>query len=261
MTKNLSFFIKKYLENRPAFMALIRPQEAYLFQKFKKYIKKKILDFGCGDGFFTQITFGKNFIDIGLDIKNERTLKIINKKIYKKVVIYDGEKIPFKNSYFKTVISNCVLEHIPKLNQSLKEIHRVLKKNGYFLTTVMTDKWCEFMLGKKFFGDRYVSFMNKKQKHYNLLSLSSWEKVFEKNGFSVIEKIGYLSKNNAQFLDLFHYFSTPSLLTYKLFNRWVIFPYWYKFLKIDKFMKSKISFTSAQNSAAIFFVLKKIKKD
>jgi len=258
MNKDLSFFIKKYLENRPTFMALIRPQEAYLFQRFKKHLKKKILDFGCGDGFFAKVTFGKNFIDIGLDIKNERTLKIVNQKIYKKVVIYDGEKIPFKENFFQTVISNCVLEHLIKLNQSLKEINRVLKKNGYFLTTVMTNKWSDFMFGKKFFGKLYVNFMNKKQSHFNLLNLSQWEKFFEKNGFSVIEKIGYLSKNNAQFLDIFHYFSIPSLLTYKLFDRWVIFPSWYKFLKADKFIKRKISFPLPQNSAAVFFVLKKI---
>jgi len=238
-------------------MALIRPQEAYLFQKFKKYIKKKVLDFGCGDGFFAKVNFGENFVDVGLDIKNERTLKIINKNIYKKIVIYNGETIPFKKSYFKTVISNCVLEHLPDLNQSLKEINRVLKSKGYFLTTVMTDKWSEFMLGKKFFGKVYVSLMNKKQDHFNLLSLSQWEKIFKKNGFEVVEKVGYLSKNNSQFLDLFHYFSTPSLLTYKIFGRWVIFPFWYKFLKIDKFIKNKISFPSAQNSASIFFVLKK----
>ena len=256
--KSLNFFIKKYLENRPAFMAFIRPQEAYLFQKFKKYIKKKILDFGCGDGFFAQITFGKNFVDIGLDIKNERTLKIINKKIYKKVVIYDGEKIPFKNSYFKTVISNCVLEHLPKLEKSLKEINRVLKKDGYFLTTVMTDKWSDFLFGKKIFGNLYVNFMNKKQEHFNLLSLSKWEKIFKKNGFAVVEKVGYLSKKTSQFLDLFHYFSIPSLLTYKIFDRWIIFPYWYKFLKVDKFIRRKISFPLPQNSAAVFFVLKKI---
>jgi len=255
---SLNFFIKKYLENRPAFMALIRPQEAYLFQKFKKYIKRKILDFGCGDGFFAQVTFGKNFVDVGLDIKNERTLRIVNKKIYKKVVIYDGKKIPFKDNYFQTVISNCVLEHLPELEISLKGINRVLKKNGYFLTTVMTKRWSDFMLGKKLFGKIYVSFMNKKQEHFNLLKVSEWEKLFRKNGFEVIEKVGYLSKNNSQLLDLVHYFSIPSLLTYKIFGRWVIFPSWYKFLKVDKFFERKISFPLPQNSAAVFFVLMKV---
>jgi hypothetical protein len=100
--------------------------------------------------------------------------------------------------------------------------------------------------------------MNKKQEHFNLLTVSQWQKVFEKNGFKVIEKIGYLSKRNSQFLDLFHYLSTPSLLTYKIFGRWVIYPSWYKFLKIDKFIKKQISFPLPENSAAVFFVLKKI---
>jgi len=171
------------------------------------------------------VTFGKNFVDVGLDIKNERTLKIVNKKIYKKVVIYDGKKITFKDDYFQTVISNCVLEHLPKLEISLKEINRVLKKNRYFLTTVMTDRWIDFMLGKKLFGKIYVSFMNKKQEHL---------------------------------LDLFHYFSIPSFFTHKIFGLWVLFPSWYKFLRVDKFFERKISFPSPQNSAAVFFVLRKV---
>ena len=57
--KSINYYIKKYLENRPMFMAIIRGQEAMLFQKYNKLVKGKILDFGCGEGFFTELVFGK----------------------------------------------------------------------------------------------------------------------------------------------------------------------------------------------------------
>src|SRR3989339_1936064 len=120
--KNKDYFIRKYLENRPMFLAIIRSQEAVLFQKHNYVIKGKVLDFGCGDGFFTEIVFGKGKIDVGLDLKNSRALRADENKTYKKVVYYDGKKIPFPDKYFSTVISNCVLEHIPNLKQSLSEI-------------------------------------------------------------------------------------------------------------------------------------------
>ena len=122
------------------FHSFIRPQEAMLFQKYLRYIKPPVLDFGCGDGFFAETVFGKGKIDVGLDLLNSRANEAESKKIYKKISYYDGSTIPYPTHYFQTVISNCVLEHIIEINKSLNEIHRVLKPNGYFLTTVMTER-------------------------------------------------------------------------------------------------------------------------
>lgn len=112
--KKIDFFIKKYLENRPMFLAIIRSQEAMFFQKYKRFIKSKVLDFGCGDGFFAEVVFGKGKIDIGLDLENSRAKTAEKNKIYKKVIYYDGQKIPFKDNYFQTVVSNCVFRTYPK---------------------------------------------------------------------------------------------------------------------------------------------------
>jgi len=256
--KKIDLFIKKYLAERPAFMSFIRPQEAYLFTRFKKYIKAPILDFGCGDGFFAKTTFGKGKIDVGLDLfDNPRIKEAIKEDVYKKITLYDGKKIPYQTNFFQTIISNCVLEHVKDLDYSLKEIRRVLNRGGFFLTTVMTDKWNQYLFGKKIFGQFYIDFMNKKQKHYNLLNLDSWQRLFKKKGFEIIKKLGYLSEKNSQLLDIFHYLSIPSLISYKLFNRWVIYPRWYRFLKIENFIKNNLTYPPLSQSAAVFFLLKK----
>jgi SAM-dependent methyltransferase len=242
------------------FMAIIRSQEAMFFQKYRRFVKKKILDFGCGDGFFAEITFGKKKIDVGLDLYGSRAVTAEKNNIYKKVVFYDGKKIPFSTGYFSSVISNCVLEHIPNLNQSLKEIKRVLKPGGYFLTSVMADKWEDYLFGQKIIGKKYRKIMRKKQEHYNLYSLKKWTDTFKKIGFRVIKVDGYMNKKNSAFMDIAHYLSLSSLLSFGVFKKWVIFPQWYKLIGFDRIIKGLIMEKSKSDQpAAYFFVLQNIK--
>lgn len=205
------------------FMAIIRSQEAMLFQKHQKYIKNKALDFGCGDGFFANLVFGKNIIDVGLDLfDNKRIEEAKKENIYKRITLYDGKTIPYQKNSFDTIISNCVLEHIPNLKFSLKEIYRILKPGGYFLTTVMTDQWEKNLFGSKLFGKAYLDYMRKTQEHINLLSNKQWRNYFKKPGFKEIKAIGYMDKKSSFWLDIFHYLSIFSLIRYKLFGKWVL---------------------------------------
>jgi ubiquinone/menaquinone biosynthesis C-methylase UbiE len=257
--KKIDYFIEKYLKNRPMFMAIIRSQEAMLFQKHQKYIKNKALDFGCGDGFFAQTVFEEKTIDDGLDLfDNERIEEAKKEKIYKKITLYDGNKIPYPDSHFQTVISNCVLEHLSNLNQSLKEIYRVLKPNGYFFTSVMTDQWENYLFGSKIFGKTYLKYMSKTQVHHNLFSLSQWKTQFKQAGFLSLKIEGYLYKKSAFYLDLFHYLSIGSLISYKLFKKWVLFsiPFLNR-IKTQFIKKIAIKENSPNKASALFFVLKK----
>jgi len=255
--KKVQYFVKKYLENRPAFLAMIRSQEAILFQKGQQFFQQPVLDFGCGDGFFAGLVFGKNKIAVGLDIANSRIKEAKKERTYKKIVTYDGKKIPYKNNYFQTVISNCVFEHLPNLNLSLQEIFRVLKPEGYLITTVMTDNWNKYLFGKKIFGQWYVDFMRKQQQHTNLLSEKQWINKFKKNNYKIIKKNGYLDNNQAQKLDLWHYLSLPSLLTYKLLGQWIIFPRFTKQIYSTKITKIVLSKPRSKQNCALFFVLQK----
>ncbi|MDH7476279.1 MAG: class I SAM-dependent methyltransferase [Microgenomates group bacterium] len=251
--KKINFFIKKYLENRPAFFSFIRPQEAFYFYKNQDLIKSPVLDFGCGDGFFANLVFGKGKIDVGLDlINNPRVNEALKNKIYKKIILYDGLKIPYKNNHFKTVISNCVLEHIPKIDFSLKEIYRIIKPNGYFLTTVMTDNWEKYMFGKKILGKKYLEWLRKKQEHFNLLSFNQWSNKFKKIGFKIEKIDGYIDKKNAQFLELMHFVSFDSLVSYQLFKKWVLFPKLNSLLYFKLALKNIKLKLPRSNSQAIF---------
>lgn len=90
----------------------------------KKYIGKDVLDVGAGSGaLINQIT---NSVGIDLAPKGKKIIKgsIVN--------------IPFENDRFDTIFATEVLEHLDDktLEDGLKEIYRVLRKNGYFIITV-----------------------------------------------------------------------------------------------------------------------------
>ncbi len=257
--KKIDFYIKKYLENRPMFMAIIRSQEAMLFQKYSKFVDGKILDFGCSEGFFAGLVFGKGKVDVGLDLfGNDRIQEAIDKKIYKKVKLYDDVTIPYHDNYFNTIVSNCVLEHIPNLKLSLKEIYRVLKPGGFFLTSVMSDQWEKNLFGSKIFGKTYRNIMRKTQVHHNLFSKKKWQSYFKKAGFKIQLIDGYLYKKSSSYLDLFHYFSIGSLVSHKLLNKWVLFsiPILTK-IKTQWIKKIINDENNPDKASALFFVLKK----
>lgn len=250
------YFIRKYLEARPMFLSIIRAQEALLFQKHKRLIKGRVLDLGCGDGFFARVVFGRNKIHVGLDLFKSRAIAAEKEKIYKKVVYYDGRQIPYPTGYFSTVISNCVLEHIPNLNETLSEIKRVLKPGGYFLTSVMTDRWEDYLVGQKIFGRTYLQFMKKRQEHYNLLSKKDWTRRFTRAGLKPVKITDYLTAKQSAYIDIFHYLSFPSLISHKLTGKWVLWPKWYIYLAVDKFISNLLKQSGKEDGAALFFSCK-----
>lgn len=257
--KKIDYFIKKYLKNRPMFMAIIRSQEAMLFQKYNKLIKGKVLDFGCGEGFFARLVFGKNKISVGLDLFNNKRIEEAKKeKIYKKITLYDGNTIPYSNDFFNTIVSNCVLEHIPNIKISLTEIYRVLKPGEYFLTSVMADQWENNLFGSKIFGKKYLKYMRKTQYHYNLFSNKKWQSNFKKVGFKIQSIDGYLYSKSSFWIDIAHYLSIFSLIRYKLFGKWVLIsiPFIDR-IKYQLIKKTIVDENNPDKASALFFVLKK----
>lgn len=253
--KKITSIIREYLKERPTFYAYLRPQEAILFYERIQRMKKPILDFGCGDGFFADTIFSKKFIDVGLDLSSSRIKESSQTKVYKKTKIYDGTTIPFASQTFSTVISNCVFEHIPAIEKNIQEIHRVLKKNGILMTTVMCSSWSNNLLGKRLCGNKYSTWFNAMQQHESLFSKKEWTTLFQKAGFKIDESIDYLFEKTAQKTEMYHYFSFFSLLTHFFFKRWQLLSHVSekKIQEIEKLIQH-----DTKNPSACFFVLKKV---
>lgn len=246
--------LKQYWQNRPLFLVFIRAKEAELFQRYLPF-KGLVLDFGCGDGFFARVVFDK--VDAGVDLADSRIEEAREKESYRKLVVYDGKRLPFPDKSYSTVVSNCVFEHLPDLDQALEEIYRVLKPSGKLLVTVMSHKWERYLIGGKIFGRNYCQWLRRKQKHQNLLSSKNWKKKFLERGFKIEYEEAYLGESASKFVEIIHYLSLPDLFSYLLFKKWVLFPIMpFSLVKFsyNRFFSREVSL---EEGSAIFYVLSK----
>lgn len=255
--QNMKKYLEAFLKEKPFFFSIIRPKEASLYQKFKPF-QKPVLDLGCGDGFFAQTAFGK--LHAGIDPDKKAIQEAKTRKVYAEIKDYSGRVIPYPDQYFKTILSNSTVEHIPNIDEVIKETSRVLKKGGIFYFTTVTDIWPEYLFGSLILGKIYKQYFINKSKHYNMYSVQTWKKKLKKYGLEIIESQHYL--NNKKILRLFdisHYFSVPSLVCKKLFHRWVLFPAKEKYFQSVKDYILKETKENSQEGPYLFIAAKKIK--
>ena len=105
----------------------------WLFNQIDFSKVNRLLELGCGNGKLWQ----ENRIDlrnreIFLSDISEGMVEEVRNKLGSdfNCIVADAEKIPFKDSYFDTIIANHVLFYLNDLYLGLKEISRVLKPNG-----------------------------------------------------------------------------------------------------------------------------------
>ena len=108
-----------------------------------------VLDIGAGPGAHLEDIRRKiNGVKcIGIEISETA----IKKKLSKELDIRPGDmrKMPFENESFDKIFSLGTVEHVPETEQVLREIYRVLKKNGKIYLTV-PNKISFFHLTKRF---------------------------------------------------------------------------------------------------------------
>jgi len=96
----------------------------------------RLLDVGCGDKAYEEIFLP--FVDSYLGIEHETTYAATDasSRPKKADVLYDGERLPFEERSFDTVLSLQVLEHTPRPGDLLAEMARVLSEDGVLIVTV-----------------------------------------------------------------------------------------------------------------------------
>jgi ubiquinone/menaquinone biosynthesis C-methylase UbiE len=110
-------------------------QTLTIFKTLKKQIpqmKGKMLDVGCGNSPFEFLVNQNQCEYVGIDIAGADNFDYQNSKI----VVFDGENIPFENESFENIICTEVIEHIPSPEKIISEMHRVLKPNGLAIITL-----------------------------------------------------------------------------------------------------------------------------
>ena len=115
------------------YYALINSGDSYLLRKVIQYLDPqptdKILEIGCGRGFFTKKIQSLSRLTIGIDINPEA----IAKGVAANLKVMDATKLDFPSEFFDKIYSCHTIEHIPDLDRFFREIERVLKPGGRLL--------------------------------------------------------------------------------------------------------------------------------
>lgn len=108
------------------------------FLKLKELYKPtkaaKVLDLGCGMGYFTELLSGQGFDVFGIDIdfQNIRYAKSI---LNEKLLVGCATKVPFREGCFDIVVCSEVLEHVKDDQCVLDEIYRISRDGAIILIT------------------------------------------------------------------------------------------------------------------------------
>ena len=204
---------------------------AYECERFaQEKLKGPVLDLGCGDGFFAQAVFGH--LDTGIDLDAGEVERAKKRGTYDQAFVVSATDMPFKSNSFNTVISNCVMEHIPDIDGVLSEVYRVLKPGGRLITSVPSEYWDGDSFYQKVFNavgfnqaaQWYNRVLNHVSKHYHVNDLKTWSQRFKKAGLK-LRTSEYIVP-----IPVFHTFerwfipAIPSKIWKALFKRWVLLP-------------------------------------
>lgn len=253
-------FLYNYLQEAPIPLAFERAFECEILSK--QNFSRPILDIGCGDGIFAKILFDEK-IDTGLDPLAHELESAKKYDLYNELIEAFANKIPVQNETFKTIFSNSVLEHIPDLEPVLKEINRVLSKDGNFLITIPTNYFDNYsmiyqtfsFLGLNKFAQSYQVFFNNFWKHYHYYKREDWIKLFEKNGFKVKNIIEYGTKSDCLFNDFMLPNTFPNFLVKKILNRFFLIKSLRKIYSpiIYLFLRKKVKLYPNLNTGGLIF--------
>lgn len=93
---------------------------------------ERVLDVGCGDGYYDALMAGRGAEVVGIDIHARRlaTARRLHAGERATFLTMDAQAMTFPDAVFDKVVSFCVVEHFPHDERVLAHVHRVLKPGG-----------------------------------------------------------------------------------------------------------------------------------
>lgn len=106
----------------------------------------RILDFGCGRGFLLEKLFERNIPGEGLDFSissvNHVSEKFKNNPYFKGTLVAEKFPLPLADNEIDCIFLIETIEHLlpEDLEQTLREIHRIIKAGGHIVVTTPFDE-------------------------------------------------------------------------------------------------------------------------
>ena len=191
----LDAFLERYWFAPP--VALWRSIEAHALSEID--FPAPMLDFGCGDGMFTEAIFGKQPGVYGCDIATAELPSARASGVYTEGVEFaDGHALPYATGTFGSVYSNSVVEHIPDPENVLPELARVLRPGGKLVLTVPSDQFRGLLHGVKSAASpeaakAYSDVIDKRFAHHHYHTPAEWAALFSAVGITLTLARYYVS--------------------------------------------------------------------
>lgn len=154
---------------------------AYLLDFLKPKPSERILDIGTGTGRIARVLVNCNADLTGIDMSLIRLKTSIHNRILLSknganypLALADGQFLPFRDSYFDSIVCVRVLKYFPNYSLGIKEISRVLKPGGRLVLSVSNSYGIDLVLVK-------LGLLAYK----NLFSISALRPVFSMNGLTL----------------------------------------------------------------------------
>ncbi len=168
----------KYIANEPVYSL------AYydlILEKIQKQFKKKdikILEFGCGPGFFLRRAKFKNINAYGCDFSSYSQLA---KEIFNLNIKVDSIfNIDYKNNEFDVVITHATHEHLSNMYDISLKLYQLLKPGGIFIISGVPNY---NTIPIKIFSN---FFKNAPPSHVNFFEKKSLKQFYKKLNLSVV---------------------------------------------------------------------------
>lgn len=199
----------------------VESNKKIVMNRFKHFNGEKILDLGCGYGFFTDYfrTIGANAV--GID-GSEKMIEIAKERYtMTDFSVMDIIKpLDFENGRFDMVFSNQVFMDVENIDFVFSECNRLLKTGGILYYSIVHPAFYDCHWLKDENGYRYAKAIEKYIESYQFTNefwgetnhfhrpLSYYLNIAVKNGFTlkeVIEPVSYDGKNKNSDLPLFFF--------------------------------------------------------
>lgn len=189
--------------------------------RFKHFNGEKVLDLGCGYGFFTDYFRNIGADAIGIDGSEKMIELARNGYPFTKFFVMDITKpFAFENNQFDVVFSNQVFMDTEDIDFVFSECKRILKTGGILYYSIVHPAFYDCHWQKDENGYRYAKVMDKYIKPYQVTQnfwgetehfhrpLSYYLNVAAKNGFilkETCEPVSYDGINKNSDLPLFFF--------------------------------------------------------
>jgi SAM-dependent methyltransferase/4-amino-4-deoxy-L-arabinose transferase-like glycosyltransferase len=252
----------RQLKTIPAFRAILRAVEARFYGCVE--LPAPVLDVGCGDGHFSQMTFPGR-LAAGIDPWWNPLKKSAQAGQYDVLAQAMGNRLPFPDNHFASAFSNSVLEHIPDIQPVLNEVNRVLQLNGRFLITMPSHYFTDWLGGAAFFeklgseglADWYRQKFNAISRHAHTDPPEVWAARLAQAGFEIERWQYYFSKEALRALEMGHAQGIPSAMMHALTGHWIVAP-WESSLKwTDRWLRPYYDEPFGETGAYLLIVARK----